>query len=753
MGTPGQVLEQAALSGYDQAYAHKQQRKDMLTDEDHALKRDLYLKDLDSYRDQLKAYKDANGNFKPEYADQVTKLKDMAAQREYEMGQLYDPIKAPGRLQQDWHYLRERIHGIKQPQTPVAPRVSTTDQAGTPAATVQGMSSPVSIPGAAGSPDVVLGLTPAPITSPELPAYKQTNLASASPAAPKPLAWKDRGQYQSPSEVKQIATARQKAQQEAGLLAAGAGLSLEQEALSKVQVNDAALQAALRALEANPLLTPEEKDNQRSILTGGSETGSWKIVGSVDGKPVSFDSKSNRYRLPDGSISLAPPDGFISTEKSTGAKPQAYYNAAVNLNTALQLQNQGTSYKGEDGNPIDLSSLPKDSILVPVFTSGGKSYWSVATDRGRYETGNNQRYLEPAVGLPNPNAPSIGEARVPTSRTSVTPGPNGLVTTTSVTSPVTGGGGGRSARPVAPYPPSPRPSAPSGSVPQATAPPSRGGVSKPSTKNIPTPTPQSNNSSIPPLRDPKLPAMKGADERAIASIAAPVATVEQQVVGRGARPLWEYSKVLNSPELLKAVNLAMAAPMLQTPEGSKNPGFWATITTALGLSTAAQQATTAQIVAARNRVQKEGGPQAVEFLDRLSELKGTIPNLRKIQGGSSAMGAMQPLYQESPIMNISSPEDFRNRTANMLRTIAIALDNTPGINKNHVNWLYSQADQAQSNSRDVLKKKAALLNPTKEENVIPPNTIGQWTDKSTGKTYYVDKDYNRLGEVKNGTSK
>jgi hypothetical protein len=237
----------------------------------------------------------------------------------------------------------------------------------------------------------------------------------------------------------------------------------------------------------------------------------------------------------------------------------------------------------------------------------------------------------------------------------------------------------------------------------------------PRSNGVAQPAPQAatpkktSDSDIPPMRDPKLPPMKGADERAIANIAAPVATVEQQVVGRGAKPLWEYSTILNNPDLLKATNWAMAAPMLQTPEGSKDPGFWNTITLALGLATTAQKVTTEQIVAARNKVQNEGGPQAVEFLDRLAELKGTIPNLRKIQGGSSAMGAMQPLYQESPIMNISSPEDFRNRTANMLRTMAVALDQVPGINKDHVNWLYGEADQAQANNRDVLKKRAALL--------------------------------------------
>ena len=189
--------------------------------------------------------------------------------------------------------------------------------------------------------------------------------------------------------------------------------------------------------------------------------------------------------------------------------------------------------------------------------------------------------------------------------------------------------------------------------------------------------------------------MRGADEQRVASVAAPMAVVEQQVVGRGAKPLWSYSNVLNNPDMIKTVNLAMAAPLLQTPQGDKGITFWGTVATAMGLASAAQQATTETIVNARRRVQEQGGPEAVEFLDRLAELKGSIPNMKKVQGGSAAMGSLEPLYQESPIMNISSPEDFRNRTANMVRTMAAALEQTPGINKAHVDWLYDQADMAQ----------------------------------------------------------
>jgi hypothetical protein len=136
-------LEQAALGGYKQGVA----RKEQLTDEQHALKRNAYLDERKNYRDQYNALKDENGNIKPENQAQADKIMAGLTQNEYNIGQLYDPIKAPGRLQQDWHYLRDKIHGIKQSKTPS----SITTQ--TPAMT---------IPSATG-----------PISTPELPAYQQ----------------------------------------------------------------------------------------------------------------------------------------------------------------------------------------------------------------------------------------------------------------------------------------------------------------------------------------------------------------------------------------------------------------------------------------------------------------------------------------------------------------------------------------------------------------------------------------------------
>jgi hypothetical protein len=91
---------------------------------------------------KLPSIKDQYGEDSPEFLDTYKKFQ----QANYDLGQMYHPDKAPGALQQDWHWLLEKMHGIKQ--TPS----STTSQ--TPATT--------------------LNTPAAPSTSPELPAYQQT---------------------------------------------------------------------------------------------------------------------------------------------------------------------------------------------------------------------------------------------------------------------------------------------------------------------------------------------------------------------------------------------------------------------------------------------------------------------------------------------------------------------------------------------------------------------------------------------------
>lgn len=122
--------------------------------------------------------------------------------------------------------------------------------------------------------------------------------------------------------------------------------------------------------------------------------------------------------------------GQQAQQKTSQSRPVPGYSEAVNLQTATAQAQNGQVYMGADGKPIDVGSIPPGNILVPIFQGGGQSYWTIATDRGRYETAGNQRLLEPAVGGPNPAAPSIGAARVGNTHTSVTTDPFGVTSTT-----------------------------------------------------------------------------------------------------------------------------------------------------------------------------------------------------------------------------------------------------------------------------------------------------------------------------------
>jgi hypothetical protein len=130
-----------------------------------------------------------------------------------------------------------------------------------------------------------------------------------------------------------------------------------------------------------------------------------------------------------------------AAQRGGSARPVPYYPGAVNLKTASSMLDQGIQFNGEDGNPLDVSKIPEGSVLIPVYLGGGKSYWTVGTDKGRYETAGNQRLLEPAVGGPNPEAPSLGPVRVPssTTRTQTAPGGGQVLTGTSTVIPQNSG--------------------------------------------------------------------------------------------------------------------------------------------------------------------------------------------------------------------------------------------------------------------------------------------------------------------------
>ena len=221
-------------------------------------------------------------------------------QANYDIGQLYHPINNPGALQKDWHWLREKVHGIKQPTpTTQAPRITATEVPGVAASTMPGMAgAPITIPATGSTPEMTLpASTPAPITTPEIPAYKQISVA---PAPPPPPTW---GQAQ---VLKKRAAAMQKAQEEAKTLEAGAGLSPEQVATVNANAANAGSLAAIQGKiknyrtlyrTLNPSATEEEESKDvsayaSSLIPGNEQIGNWAVKGgSLDGQPypLSFD--------------------------------------------------------------------------------------------------------------------------------------------------------------------------------------------------------------------------------------------------------------------------------------------------------------------------------------------------------------------------------------------------------------------------------------------------------------------------------
>ena len=173
-----------------------------------------------------------------------------------------------------------------------------------------------------------------------------------------------------------------------------------------------------------------------------------------------------------------------------------------------------------------------------------------------------------------------------------------------------------------------------------------------------------------------------------------VASVMQQFVGSGNEPLWSYADLFDNPKTRQAINDALTISMNPTPTMSEHPGFGESIAGASGLLQLNQTMMNKRIRDARENVEKVGGPRALEFVDRLAELKGSVPALRAFSRTSAAQGAIAPLFQESPVLNTMNSRDFRLRSALILRTLGGALQGDPAINPQYSQWILQQASDA-----------------------------------------------------------
>lgn len=131
-------------------------RKQQLADEERQQKATDLINTRNAVLTKLPTLLGPNGEKTPEY-DQAYQALTQAQQG---LGQLYHPDKAPGALQQDWHWLLGKMHGITAPKDKTPTSITTQSPA-------------MTIPSATGS-----------ITSPELPAYQQVTPRMPSQGGP-----------------------------------------------------------------------------------------------------------------------------------------------------------------------------------------------------------------------------------------------------------------------------------------------------------------------------------------------------------------------------------------------------------------------------------------------------------------------------------------------------------------------------------------------------------------------------------------
>ena len=141
-------------------------------------------------------------------------------------------------------------------------------------------------------------------------------------------------------------------------------------------------------------------------------------------------------------------------------------------------------------------------------------------------------------------------------------------------------------------------------------------------------------------------------------IGVPIAVVQQQLVGEGDDPIWNYSALFDNPQMANAIDLALL---------SKN----------------------------NSKVMELGGQRALEFVERVEALNASFSDLPATAGIS-----------ESPVRYVVSDYDFRYQIALKERGIGASLTAYPEISRAYVKWLFKVADIADPNKAGSSGKTA-----------------------------------------------
>jgi hypothetical protein len=389
------------------------------------------------------------------------------------------------------------------------------------------------------------------------------------------------------------------------------------------------------------------------------------------------DAKSRDWFVPGEE-----PEGWQATQSGGTTRPVPYYAGAMNLQTATSMQEQGMTFQGADGQPYDLSKLPVGSVLIPVYESGGKSFWTVGTDKGRYETAGNLRLLEPAVGGPDANAPTIGPARVGTVTTQTAPGGGQVVTGTTT------------------------PTTPGRILQKAAVPPSTTGARPVSPKGVGGVLPKIQPVGAQSI----LPNVQGMTPRnaAMAQKTQPAVSALLGIYGDPQNPnvpsLMSYAKLADDPHSQQVLGEAFKLLDQQMGEIS-DPGIIHTLGTAAGWANFRAQAE----AGAQQQAGTEMTPQEREYFDAAIASMADIIGARAATGQSPARFSVRAMQNELPLIGLSGTPDqasYMTKLETIGRQVGVGLNAMPD-NSRALAWLKKQLSEI-ANEKTALSKKTML---------------------------------------------
>jgi len=376
-----------------------------------------------------------------------------------------------------------------------------------------------------------------------------------------------------------------------------------------------------------------------------------------DGKVVALDQNAEGFQPPAGS------------RLEAGSRHVPFNGGAVTPDRARDLLASGAvgedEYKDVNGQTIDLAKLPDGVKLVPVYSGSGK-YYQVADQKMRLVAADNQVLVEPEIGqMAAPGeAPSLGQKRVGTSRTTTVTAPSGqqVVTGTSVVAPVTPG-----ARP-ATVP------AAGATVPPVVSAPAPGGPARPIPPGAPAraaaPGKAASNIDAEIQTKGVMPDIQNMTPQnaKMAIKAQPAVTALYGLYGDPQRPevksLADFSDLANDKHAQETLGAAFALMDQQMGEIT-DPGVMATLATAAGWANfrakaeagAQQQAGSA--MTARER----------EYFDIAISGMADIIGARAATGQSPAKFSVNAIQNELPLIGLSSTPDRQSYITKM-QTIA-----------------------------------------------------------------------------------